>query len=111
MKPEFSFSLGDFVDEQSDREHLLKISSANWELNILLSKDELSKIPDVVNARWENRNCLRLGDCLGASTWWSLEEHGLSILVGFDEESWQFGVTMPHSVLQNLFSEIDVNKV
>src|SRR5690242_12199356 len=110
MEPKFSFCLNNAFDEQNKYEYMLKISSDNWELNILLTKNELLKIPEVVNARWSERTCLKLGDCLGAPTWWSFEDEGLSILVGFDEECWEFGVIMPRSVLEALFNEIDVDE-
>lgn len=110
MEYKVFFCLNDISGDENNREYLLKISSDFYELNILLTKDELLKIPDVVNAHWKDRTCLKLGDFLGASTWWSLEEDGLSILVGKDDECWQFGVTIPQVFLNDLFKEIDVDE-
>jgi hypothetical protein len=111
MEHKVSFCLNDIVEDKNNREYMLTTTSDSWELNIVLSKDELLKIPDVVNARWDDRTCLQLGDCLGFPTWWSLENEGLSILVGSDPECWQFGVTIPDLVLEDLFNEIDVDEV
>lgn len=110
MEQKVSFCLNDFVEDKNNREYVLIISSDSWELLILLSKDELLKIPDVVNARWDDRTCLKLGDCLDFSTWWSLQDERLLILVGHDPESWQFAVTIPSSFLEDLFDEIDVDE-
>ena len=110
MEPKFSFCLNPFIDEQNGREYMLKVSSDFCELNILLSKDELLKIPDVANARWNERTSLKLGDCLDNPTWWSAEKDGLSILVGADDETWQFGILLPHSAMQDLLDEIDVDE-
>lgn len=108
MDSKFSFWLNDLSKEQGN--YMFKISGEYFELNIFLTKDDLLKIPDVVNAKWNDRTCLKLGDFLGASTWWSLEEDGLSILVGQDDECWQFGIIIPHNFLEDLFDEINVDE-
>ena len=110
MKARFSFSLDNIYGDQNNREYLLKISCDYFELNILLSKDELLKIPEVVNARWTDRTSLKLGDCLGVPTWWSSDEDEISILVGHDDEGWDFGVGLTKSVLKDLLKEIDVDE-
>ena len=110
MEKKVFFSLNHISGEES-REYMLKISSDSWEINILLSKVELLEIPNVINAHWNDRKSLKLGDCLGSPTWWSLDNKNLSIVVGADDEVWDFGITMSEACLEDLFSEIDVGEI
>jgi hypothetical protein len=89
-------------------EFSIKLQSANCELNICVSREELQELRDVANARWLSRKSLRVGRCLTSPVFWSVQDSQLSVLVGLDDESWEAGVTFPEDVLRQLLEEIEL---
>ncbi len=104
--PLTSVCLNSSSDEQGNTIFVLKIQEQSWELNISMTRDELALIPDVQAAHWNNRGSLHIGRCAGLPTFWSCEDGKLSILIGQDDESWDFGVTMSEAVIDNMITEI-----
>lgn len=109
MNYEFTLQ-SEFLDEQRNTVFQLKIQTETWEMNIMMNKKELEQIKEVYSARWGNRTCLKIGSCAGAATFWSCEEDGLSILVGSDDECWDFGVLVPKSEIDNIIAEVERQK-
>lgn len=99
-----------YPNEQGQIIYCLKISANDWEINISMTEAELKLIPQARNARWDNRTSLKIGTCSGIQTFWSCDENGLSILVGSDDECWDFGVTIPEEEIDNIIAEIESNK-
>ena len=110
MKTEFSFHLDQIFGKENQLECLRKIACEYYEFSILIPKDELLKIPEVINANWNERTSLKLGKCLGSPTWWSFEDERLSILVGIDDECWQFGIIIPNPYVKDLINQINSYK-
>lgn len=75
-------------------------------MNIWLTANELASVPSVRAARWDERQSIQLGRCAGAPTFWSCEDGNLSILVGDDDECWDFGVTLPVEIIDDVIEEI-----
>jgi hypothetical protein len=84
----------------------LKIQGPDWELNVLMAKAELALIPSVRFASWSERGSLRIGTSANSQAFWSFEDGNLSILIGHDDETWDFGVTVPEAVLDDIITEI-----
>jgi hypothetical protein len=105
MMPSISVCLNSTSDEQGNTIFVLKIQEQSWELNIWMAKNELDLIPDVRTANWNQRISVQIGKCAGLPTFWSCEDGILSILIGQNDESWDFGVTMPEAVIDNMITE------
>jgi hypothetical protein len=71
-----------------------------------MTEAEVKLLPKVKTARWSERTCLHIGKCAEVQTCWSCDEGHLSILVGEDDECWQFGVMMPESEIDNIIAEV-----
>jgi hypothetical protein len=83
----------------------LKIQGPMFELNVLIRLDELDALERVSSADWDRRGSLQIGRCGSAPVFWSSDTESLSILVGHDDESWDFGVTLPRRTLEAILSE------
>lgn len=104
----FSFCINPAYDEQQNPFYLLKIRSDDyWELNISLNDEELNSVPNIINSSWNERSSLKIGKCLGSPTFWSYENENLSILVGKDDETWEFGVNIKGKFVKYLLEEIE----
>jgi hypothetical protein len=101
-----SVSLSPGIDEQGNPLFTLKIQEGDWEINVWMTEDELARVPNARTARWGERGSIQLGECAGSPTFWSCEDGKLSILVGTDDETWDFGVTLPESILDEVMAEI-----
>ena len=84
----------------------LKLQAQNWELNVLMTEPELALIYSVQIANWNERSSVKIGQSAGNPAFWSCENGSLSILIGQDDESWDFGVTMPATIINDIIAEI-----
>jgi len=75
-------------------------------MNIWLTANELALVPSVRAAGWDECQSIQLGLCAGAPAFWSCENDNLSILVGRDDECWEFGVTLPEEIIDDVIAEI-----
>ena len=106
MSSPISVSLSHEIDEQGSPLFILTIQEDAWEISIWLTEDELARVPNTKTARWDERGSIQLGRCAGASTFWSCEDGKLTILVGADDETWDFGLTLPETILDEVMVEI-----
>ena len=81
---------------------VVQLGGDHWELNVWLLESEVGQLPGVREARWDDRSCLTLGISAGVPVHWTCDGGGLSILVGQDDESWQFGATVPEEQLDEI---------
>jgi hypothetical protein len=95
------------IDEQGKPCFILKFQKQDWEMNVWMTAEELALIPNVRTARWDGRGSIQLGECAGFPTFWSFENGNISILVGHDDESWDFGVTLPERIIDDVLAEIE----
>jgi hypothetical protein len=82
------------------------LQAGAWELNIHLERGELLRLSQVRQAGWLGRKSLQLGQAAGSSVFWSTDDSTLSILVGHDDETWDFGVMLPLAVLDEILEEV-----
>jgi hypothetical protein len=85
---------------------VLKIQGPMFELNVWMRPDELSVLEQVSDADWNRRESLQIGRCGDVPAFWSSDAEHLSILVGPDDESWDFGIMVPRHTLAAILSEV-----
>jgi hypothetical protein len=85
---------------------VVKLQSEAWELNIWATTDEPWKLADIEKTDWDQRRTLQVGTCAKALAWWSERDGTVDILVGHDDVTWDFGVTVPLSAVHNLLAEL-----
>jgi hypothetical protein len=89
-----------------DTPGLVKLQSDTWELNIWATTDELWKLADIEKTDWDQRRTLQVGTSAKAPVWWNERDGNVDILVGHDDVTWDFGVTVPLSTVHNLLAEL-----
>jgi len=107
MTEEIHVCLNHTIDEDGTPGFSLKILSQTWEINVYLTKPELLLIPQARTARWDDWGSLKIGKSAGDSAFWCCSEGLLSILVGHDQETWDFCVAMPATVIDDIMAEIE----
>ena len=84
----------------------VKLQGDTWELNVWATTDELWKLADIEKTDWDQRRTLQVGRSAKAPVWWSERDGTVYILVGHDDMTWDFGVTVPLSTVHNLLAEL-----
>lgn len=85
---------------------ILKIQMSQFEINVLLTGDDVDCLQRVAAAQWNKRKSLRAGLTAGTPTFWSVESGDLTILVGEDDEVWDIAVTLPESCIPTLLTAV-----
>lgn len=106
MSSAISVTLEPAFIEPDEPAFALKIQSPDWELNVLMREVELALIPGVRSAQWNERGSIRIGKSTNSQVFWSCEDGNLSIFIGHDDETWDFGVTVPEAILDDIIAEI-----
>ena len=88
----------------------VKIQTASSELNVWMRRDEMGLLERVKRAKWEDRGSLQIGRSATSAVFWSVDGQSLSIMVGADDEAWDFAVTVPASVLDDIMSEVEAEQ-
>jgi hypothetical protein len=84
---------------------LAKLQSASWELNVLLSPEDVERLRDIRRANWDERRSIPAGSSAGAAVFWASEADAVSILIGHDDETWDVAVTVPVETVDRLVVE------
>jgi len=86
----------------------VKIGTAAFEINIHLLAKDASKFGSVLAVQWGS-GALRIGECAGAPVFWCSVEDGssISVLVGHDDQTWDFGVQLPASTIGEILDGIE----
>ncbi|WP_214318565.1 hypothetical protein [Nonomuraea sediminis] len=95
------------LGESDDPNVVLKLQAEAWELNIWAPITELARLRDIRNADWNSRRSLQIGVCANASVHWAVNGEQAHILVGQDDETWDLGVTIPLSTVDEIVSEVE----
>jgi hypothetical protein len=84
----------------------IKISSPVYELNVFIPACDVLKLNHVRTAAWIDGS-LRIGETAGAPAFWSIgEDNRISILVGHDDQTWDFAVMFPMSTFEEVLRQV-----
>lgn len=78
----------------------IKIQDTNFEFNINnLTVENLITLSNIYNTDWALRKTIEAGVSAGASVFWACDEAKkyVFILVGDDDEVWDFGIVMDYA--------------
>ena len=85
----------------------IKVGCSTYEVNVRTRPSEVKKLKKVPGSPWE-KGALRLGRSAGADVFWSCDAKKVSILIGYDDQTWDIGVTIPLGVFKTMLREIDL---
>ncbi len=94
-------------DGEGNRIAWLAIASPDYHVTFMIWPDDLDKILKVRDARWEDRTTIRIGMVHLSPSFWSMEESGLSILAGHDDEAWSLALTLPAPMLGRIITALE----
>jgi len=88
--------------------YFVKIGTDAFEINVRLVAEDATKFRSVLQTQWLS-GALRIGECAGAPVYWSIGEGGnsISVLVGHDDQTWDFGVELPASTIGEILNGIE----
>ena len=92
------------VNEAGETIACAKISTSEWELNIRAPVSDFARLDRIRTADWHARASLAVGESAGAQVFWAAKGDSASILVGRDDETWDFSVTVPLAVVDEVTS-------
>lgn len=85
----------------------VKLSSPLIEVNVLLSREEVRCLPKVLVLGKQSRG-LRLGTSANSPVHWAYGENGsIDLLIGYDDETWDIGITIPRSTFEEIINEVN----
>jgi hypothetical protein len=85
----------------------LKLRGRDWEINIHMTAEEFQALSNLCHANWETRGSVKAGYSANSPVFWSYhdDEKLVSILVGQDDETWDFAVTISIVEFVNQYSQ------
>jgi hypothetical protein len=91
-------------DPSGSRVATVKLATGTWELNIRAELGDLAALAGIRGAEWHARRSLAVGAAAGAAVFWAAAHEHASILVGHDDETWDFAVMVPLSTVDEIVS-------
>jgi hypothetical protein len=83
----------------------VKLQSPTWELNFTATPDELASLHAIRDADWASRRGLHVGQSAGSRVHWSADGRDVTIMVGNDDETWDFAVVVPIDSVHKIVAE------
>jgi hypothetical protein len=87
---------------------LAKLQGDIWELNIWLNAEEINALRDMRRADWNGRYAIKAGKSANACVFWAYLDGNVAIMVGDDDESWDFSVTISRETMNKLFVSANI---
>ncbi len=83
----------------------LKLQTSSFELNLLLTADDVLRLQDRILPKPPDEHCLLAGKCFGSPAFWSQsDDKHLGITIGHDDVTWDAGFWMPLTSFDNIRS-------
>jgi hypothetical protein len=103
-----SVTANPYRDDKGNPLYSLKIQTDAFELNVRVRPDEVGKFEQVRSTPWV-KGSVRIGESAGSPAFWSVADDGdyaVSVLVGTDDECWDFAVSLPPHTIDIIQREI-----
>jgi hypothetical protein len=84
---------------------LVKLQSPTWELNVRATPEELARLAGIRDADWAARRSLHVGESAGSAVHWSATGDTVTVMVGADDETWDFALMIPVATVDSIVSE------
>lgn len=83
----------------------VKIQTAFYELNVVLEPSDIEPLAKARAADW-NQGSVRAGRSAGSAAFWSCDGQSMFIAVGHDDETWDFGVSLPVAAFDEIMARL-----
>lgn len=97
----------DFSLQENNGTFFLKLQGGeSWELNILLTGAEIRSLAEIRNTDWAARKTIKAGESANSAVFWTAENDTAIIMVGHDDETWDFAVSIPTILIDEIEKEV-----
>ena len=79
---------------------IIKIEAENFALTAWLKPDELSKLFTFLTKKYETGS-VKAGKSANSDVYWMRDGNMINILVGRNEQEWDFGISIPSYILEH----------
>ena len=107
LDSEFSVVAELSISSNGDKCVLVKLQSASTEVNVRIDLPAVPRLRQVASTTWES-GCLQIGTSAQSQAYWCADATTASILVGLDDQTWDFAFAFPLALLAELISEVDL---
>jgi hypothetical protein len=83
----------------------VKLQGEQYEINIWFTLGEIEKLNSTKNTLWE-KGSIKAGKSANSNVFWSHDNGIVAILIGEDDEVWDFGVFIPLNKFEEMLNEI-----
>ena len=83
----------------------IKIQDQGYELNVLIPPAEVPLLEKVARSEWLS-GTVKIGTSAGCPTYWSCDSGVVSVLVGSDDECWDFGVWFEQARFEQILKDV-----
>lgn len=94
-----------FSIEKNENTFSLKLQSETWELNIHGSNFEINLLENLSKTNWADRKTIKAGRSANTNVYWTLEKENVIIMIGDDDETWDFAVCISYKIFKKIISE------
>lgn len=84
----------------------VKFQSETWEVNFRATPGELARLEDIHSADWTARRSRQVGESSGSRVYWSASTETATIMIGHDDETWDFAVQVPLSYVDRIVAAV-----
>lgn len=97
-----------FIENKSKNDFLIKLNNFDWELNIHIGNQELYLLKMIRFANWDTKSSIKAGTSSSSAVFWVYDEKNkmISICVGHDDETWDFAVCVPITIIEEAFEKL-----
>jgi hypothetical protein len=97
------------VDDNAGEPFAYSIGIAHelFSMSLWIRRDELALFARVPTAVWDERGAVQIGVSAGARAFWCTRAETVSILVGHDDETWDFGVELPIALFHEIVDALE----
>ncbi len=101
---EISVTADDVFSHGGQSEIGIKLQGFEFELNVSIPREHIARLREL--PRWES-GALPIGTVSGVTAFWSCDDHRVSVLVGPDDQCWEFGVWFDESTLARILEDAE----
>lgn len=96
----------DFSLQENNGKFFLKLQGGeSWELNIRLTGAEIRSLAEIRNTDWTARKTIKAGESANSAVFWTAENDTVVIMVGHDDETWDFAVCISTAVIDEIVKQ------
>ncbi|MFD2942141.1 hypothetical protein [Flavobacterium notoginsengisoli] len=94
-----------FSIDKDAKNFSLKLQSKSWELNIHGWNFEIDLLQDLFKTNWADRKTIKVGKSANASAYWTIERENVIIMIGNDDETWDFAIIISYQILNEIIEK------